>query len=409
MLKPNLKLMAHQQNAVDFVVKNNGIGALFHDPGCGKTISALATFDALRVREPILRMLVICPLSLIQGTWAKEIEKYTDYKWCDIHGVKHQDNKEVEIKGLYRAIGFSDIFLCNFESLLSNVKKEELEKILLIGTWLVVIDESSKMKNHAAATTEKLLGFWKKGKYTKGIKDYCKHRIVMSGTPAPNNEGEYFCQMKFLSDRILGDNFYKFRNHYFQMSRGKEVVKGAVYNKATLSEMFKSGYKYEFNPALKEELYTKMKPWCHMVKAKDCLDLPEQVDEYRMFEMQGEQARVYREMKNEYIAEIKNEITWKSNSTSGADHGPFDAVPVESPFIVANIILTKMMKLRQITSGFAIDENDQVHTIGKDNPKLDMLLEIVEEVGQEQIIIWGQFKHEIQIIVQELSKIAGVS
>ena len=209
--------------------------------------------------------------------------------------------------------------------------------------------------------------------------------------------------MKFLSDRILGDNFYKFRNHYFQMSRGKEVVKGAVYNKATLSEMFKSGYKYEFNPLLENELFDKIRPWCHMVKAKDCLDLPEQVDEYRMFEMQGEQARVYKEMKTEYIAEIKHMIN------TSVTNPKLEGSSLDSSFVVANIILTKMMKLRQITSGFAIDENDQVHTIGKDNPKLDMLLEIVEEVGKEQIIVWCQFRHEIQMVVNELKKIGGVS
>ena len=248
------------------------------------------------------------------------------------------------------------------------------------------------MKNPQAATTEKLLGFWKKGKYTKGIKDYCKHRILCSGTPAPNTESEYFPQMKFLSDRILGDNFYKFRNKYFQMHRGKEIVPGAVFNKATLSEMFKSGYKYEFNPALKNEFFNCLKPWCHMVKAKDCLDLPEQVDEYRLFEMGGEQLRVYNEMKTQYIAEIKHEIKDKP-----------------SDFVVANIILTKMMKLRQVTGGGVIDENEKVHFIGKNNPKIDMLLDIVEECGQEQIIIWAQFRFEVEMIVKELYKIGKVS
>ena len=51
-------------------------------------------------------------------------------------------------------------------------RRKELEDLFTLGNgdeYLVVIDESSKMKNHAAATTEKLLGYWKKGKYTKGI------------------------------------------------------------------------------------------------------------------------------------------------------------------------------------------------------------------------------------------------
>src|ERR1019366_4697937 len=79
------ELMQHQKDAVSFAVANKGVAALHHEPGCGKTLAALATYDALKQVEPDLKLLVICPISLIHGAWTKEIEKFTDYHWIDLH------------------------------------------------------------------------------------------------------------------------------------------------------------------------------------------------------------------------------------------------------------------------------------------------------------------------------------
>lgn len=380
-------LMEHQKDAVSFALKNNGVSALYHEVGCGKTISALSIFESLRAfRDPSIKLLVICPISLIHGAWSKEIDKFTAYNWWDLHG------KRGKVQAYNRNFT-PDIYLINFESLIVKKRFEDLKVLLSSGgDWMVAIDESSKMKNHSAGTTERLLGWWEKKKYTAGIRQFCKYRVLMSGTPAPNIEWEYWAQMAFLDASILGDNFFKFRNIFFEMRRGREVLpQGVILNKATLSELYNNGYKYIFNEARRQTFFESMKPWCHLVKAKDCLDLPEAVDEYRVIEMKDDQLRVYKEMKNQYIAEIR-EMMKKPEEI---------VIPEElrsepnSHIIVANIVLTKMMKLRQITSGFAIDEAHVAHAVGKGNPKLDALSDIIEECGKEQIIIWCQFRWEI--------------
>ncbi len=243
----------------------------------------------------------------------------------------------------------------------------------------------------------------------------------MSGTPAPNIEWEYFSQMQFLSDDVFGDNFYKFRNRYFVMQRGKEIMPGVTMNKSSMREMFAQGYKYVFNEGMKDEFYAKMKPFVNMVKAKDCLDLPETVEEYRLVDMTAQQAKVYKDMKTEYIAEIKGFISDDKNKQIINMYGiqmecisdVCDKTPMNreesTSFIVANIVLTKQMKLRQITSGFAIDENGVEVSIGSKNPKLDEMLSIVEECGKDQIIIWVEFKYEAKILSEALNKISGVS
>jgi SNF2 family DNA or RNA helicase len=135
------------------------------------------------------------------------------------------------------------------------------------------------------------------------------------------------------------------------------------------------------------------------VRAADCLDLPDHMDEFRSIEMKPDQSKIYKQMKTQYIAEIKNYI----NDQRDPIH---DVMP--STYAVANVALTKLMKLRQITSSFVIDDKGNEIAIGP-NPKMDELLDIVEECGQEQIIIWCQFHWEIKQIAKEISKIGGVS
>ncbi len=355
------QLMRHQQEAIDFALSKKGVAAFFHEVGCGKTLSALSTFTELRKTDPTLKLLVICPLSLIHGAWTREIKKFTTYNWMDLH-----DNK-------VKAFGPLDVAIINFESLISDRKLKELIDLLNMQPgWMCAIDESSKMKNHKAKTVQRILQ----------LKKYFKHRIVMSGTPAPNVEWEYWPQMFFLDDSILGNNFYKFKNTHFALRRGNQAMApGVVMNAATIRKMHEQGFKYEIVPAKKEQMFTRMKPWCHMVKAKDCLDLPEEIDEYRMIQMNEVQRKVYRQMEKAYIAEL------------GQDK-----------YAVANVVLTKMMKLRQITAGFAIDDKQNAIPISPTNPKMEELFDVIDECGREQIIIWCQFHWEMDQIEQRLKE-----
>lgn len=363
--------MEHQIKGVEFLVKNGGIGALFWDVGTGKTIGSLATYLYFKEKEPDLKLFIICLLSLIEGAWINEIEKFAPHLyWHDLHAVTSNNPNIKNIHGC-------DIWIVNFEYIISKTKFDEMKVQLSRHRWMCVVDESSKMKNHAAKTTECILE----------LANLFQHRVVMSGTPAPNIEWEYWPQMKFLNPAILGDNFHRFKNLCFKLKRGKQVMEGKYMNKNALREMFKQGFKYEIDPKRRVEMMERMKPWVNIVKARDCMDLPEEIDEYRIVEMDSSQRAAYNEMKEHLVLELKE----------------------SESFAVANIILTKFMKLRQITSNFCINENGQAIQIGRKNPKMQALEEIIEECGNEQIIIWGHFHFEIESIVKLLEGHGGVS
>lgn len=361
-----MQLMKHQIKAVEFLDHNKGVGALYHEVGTGKTISALSTYQYFRHREAGLKLFVICPLSLIEGAWIKELSKFApDLRWHDMHGNTQN------FKGKHAG----DVYIINFEYLISENKFTALKQFLSYHQWMCVIDESSKMKNNQAKTTERILD----------LAQYFKHRVLMSGTPAPNIEWEYWAQMTFLSPEIFGPSFHRFKNIYFTLRRGKQAAPGAFMNKAALRELFKQGYKYDITPANRQKMLERMRPFCDFVAARDCIDLPDEVDEYRIVEMRPEQEDAYDTMKELCVLELKE----------------------SQSFAVANMALTKLMKLRQITSGFVIDEDGKQVDLLKINPKMDALAEVIEECGDKQMIIWCQFHWEIDKVAALLQEFGG--
>jgi len=357
----SFELMRHQRDAVNRAVINNGKIAFFHDIGCGKTLTALATFSDFRNFDPHLKLLIVCPLSLVRDVWIREIEKfYPQYNWFDLRLRKRKHPH-----------ANTDIHIINYESLLTNNFKRIYDLIAEGENWMCVADESSRLKNAKSRTVKKLLE----------LRKYFKYRIVMSGTPAPNIEWEYWPQMEFVDPAILGMHFYKFKNIYFTLSRGNEnLPPGIIMNSMTLRKMHEQGFKYSIVPQKRDELFERMRPWCHQINARDCMDLPEETNEYRRIRMSERQEEVYHQMKRSYIAEIR-----------------------EEKFIVANVILAKIMKLRQITSGFAINVDGEELPIGTKNPKIEELLALIDECGKEQMIIWCQFHWEMDQVEKILT------
>ena len=339
-----MNLYQHQKDGIQFIIDNGGIGALYWEMGLGKTLGALSIYQHYRASEPHLKLLVICPISLIEGAWGEDIKKFTEFTYINLHNNLRIDPK-------------IDIYLINFEAFVGK-KHIYVSQIAKEFPLMCVIDESSKIKSHSAITTKRILA----------TRNFYKYRIVMSGTPAPNNEMEYWPQMAFLRPALLPDNFYKFRNIYFCLQRGKQVMTGQMMSRQAAREIFSSGWKYGILPNKKQELIKKISLVSHWAKKIDCLDLPEQVDEFRKVEMTLLQRKAYKEMERDCLTYIQDSA------------------------VVAQVALTKIIKLRQITSSFALGEKF-VEIPGC--PKTKELIAVLEEAGPQQVIIWCNFHAEI--------------
>lgn len=365
-------LYKHQQNAVDFAIKNGGSVALFHDCGLGKTRSILEIFAHYRRQDPRMRLLVICPLSLINAAWGEDVQKFTSFKYIPYGDIK---------PGRYNGGADSDIIGINYESLITASRLPEIRRLLMSGPWMMAVDESSRLKNPKSITTKTLLH----------LAPLAKYRIIASGTPMPNSEMEAWAQAKFVRADSFPDSFFQFRNQYFHLGRGNQVMEmnGRVMTRGLMAEIFQRGWKYQITPEKRELLMAKMQPFCDWVRKEDALDLPEKIDEVRLVKLNPNERKTYNEMRLHLITEIK----------TGRQLGGV----AETKEVTAQVALSKLMKLRQATSGFLYTEDHTALRPGRSS-KMRELSDVVEELGKQQAIIWVQFHEEVDAIGKMLAE-----
>lgn len=344
MTKP-LKLYDHQLVALKKSLAHSSYG-LFMETGTGKTPVAVCnakhrSIMRWQVFKEKHKVLVICPLSIIKPVWEKELPKW----WP---GVKVQNLWRARKQG--KSFDMScDVFLINFES------ARKLNVAFMSQIHQVIVDESSKIKTFNSKITE----------YLHNFKGTIKHWLLMSGTPAPNSLLEYWSQMYLINDDILGHNYYRFRAiNFYTIGWNKFVW------------LPKKEFSENIGKLLAKQSYA--------VRKEDCLDLEPQSFQSREYEMSGQQAKVYKQMLQQNIALIE-------------DAKVLDGVP-----IVAANELVKIMKLRQITAGFARDEDGIDYQVT--DRKLKLLMGTLDEFPNQPVTIWCQFHWEIKKIMGLLGK-----
>lgn len=353
-----MKLFKHQLEALN-IAKTQNL-AMFHDCGCGKTRTALEVINAFMANpDKYCQALVVCPLSIIEAAWIEDCKKFTPHlDIVSLWSKKSADRKK-------RLAEEHDIYVANFETF-----KLLYNDIVAKRFGIIIVDESSKMKDFSSQTTKALLSFAGiNSKKSQFKSDYIiPHRYVLSGTPAPNDMDEYWSQIKFITgagNDVFNDNFYAFRNYYFYSINITPV------NRI-----------YKFRKQMQQEFMDKMKSVAHVVRKEDALDLPEQTHVIRNVKLSDAELKAYNTLENDFILQVENDV------------------------VLAETALTEIMKLRQLTSGFCYTMNGETYQTG--TSKLNELKDLLTEIGNHQVIIWANFKQEIQLLLNELPNSAAI-
>uniref|UniRef100_A0A6M3KZQ9 Putative helicase n=1 Tax=viral metagenome TaxID=1070528 RepID=A0A6M3KZQ9_9ZZZZ len=329
---PHPFLMTHQRNDIKLALtKDRHLFA--NDTGTGKTFLAI---ELIKLRN--IKTLVVCPLSIIMAAWFEDLDKFRpELTKCNLwQQWKRQ-------KRLYQqALNRHQVCIVNFESF-----KVQVNYLRNANFEMVIVDESSKIKSPKAAITKELTTFC----------DNVQYVYLMSGTPAPNNDLEYFSQVRIIDPIIFGKSYYSFRNRYF----------------------FNPGYGFKWisQRDMRPKFLSQLSKAMTVIRKEDVLDLPERTFNLRDVLLDPNEKKVYNEMAKTLVAEIENEEITAYNAA------------------------VKIMKLRQVTSGFIFNENGVPLTIGKS--KLNELLSLLEEIGDKQVLIWTQFQYEASEIVKALA------
>lgn len=232
----------------------------------------------------------------------------------------------------------ADIYVMNYESykiLLNEIRKKNFD--------CLIVDESSVMKNMSSQITSMILE----------MQTVIPHRFVLSGCPTPNHNSEIFPQMKLIDPDVFGNNYYGFLARYFHQDMANPHI----------------WYQTDDD---KERYYARLSEKAIFLKKDDCVDLPEKVFEVRRFDMAKNQRKYYDNIVNDIQANINQ---WSKFEFTA-----------------------KLMKLREVTSGFIINKDNTITDF--DNNKVKLLGEVIEEIGNQPIIVWCQFQHEIETLAE---------
>ena len=339
-------LYPHQQAAIDKAAQ--GSLAIFHSPGLGKTRTCLEIF--LRLRTPDMKLLVVCPKSLLDAAWGADIEKFTTMTWCHL---KRYDRT-------------AEVFLINYEALIRPSGLRLLQESgLLMHSLMLVCDESSRLRNPTSHTTKTILALAAK----------CTHRFVCSGTPAPNGLYELWAQLRVVAPQSVHQSFWAWRREYFHLGRNGRSMAEPPPSRRVMATLFQQGWSWQITEANRDRLLSRAMPISHWVRKEDALNLPERIIQVRHLTLSDSEAKAYEAMRKTLVVEFQSEV------------------------ITAELALTKLMKLRQLASGFLYGAT--VHRLG--TSRLRLLEETLQDLGEQPIIIWAQFHEEIE----QISKLLG--
>ena len=335
--------------------------AIFAEMGTGKTKIALDNACILYNKGKIDRLLVVAPKGTYMNWVDQEIPTHVpDYIEKSILAWKPNitTKYEQELKAIRDVNDYKfKIFIMNVESL-STKKGIYYAKLFLTSKSMMIVDESTTIKNPQAKRTKNILSLAREAKY----------RRILTGSPVTQSPMDLWAQMDFLDPEILGQqSYYAFRTRY-------AVVITA--NAAGGTHKYQKIVKFK-NLAQLGQLVS---PHSYRILKKDCLDLPEKTFTKREIELTDEQKTAYTEMKANAMTILKGESLTAVN------------------------VLTQLMRLHQITCGHM--KTDGGDTLNLKNNRLDELMQILAETSGKAII-WANYIHDILNIEAAIKKEYG--
>ena len=316
--------------------------ALLMEMGCGKSITAVAISGRAYLNGLIKKLLVIAPKSIVT-VWEEEFSKFADFSYSLTVLKGSSEKKKGQLKQIKKR-GLQ-VAVINYDST-ALIEKDLMQ-------WkpdFIVADESTRIKNPNAKTSKSI----------HKISKTCKYRMILTGSPITQNLLDLYSQYKMLDQSIFGTSFYAFKNYYAVLGDYNQPV----------------GYRNL------PELIEKTHSIAYRITKEEALDLPKTIDETHGIVLEGKAQKLYKQFaKDSYMELSKGDVT------------------------AANI-LTKLLRLQQITGGFikADEETQRYEQISK--AKIEALSDIVETAIQagEKLVIMARFIPEIKEICKLIKK-----
>jgi SNF2 family DNA or RNA helicase len=355
-----LRLYPYQRVDVRFMSINKR-ALLAQPPGLGKSAVTVRTLQVMHAMgEAVFPALIVCPNSLKYTTWAKEFGR-----WAPELAVTVVDGSAT--KRRKQLAEDSDVFVMNWEALKLHsfleqygttpltAKEKEVKELNEMGLWTVVFDEVHRMRDPRSQQTR---AAW-------ALAHEAANAFGLTGTPIGNNIGDLWSIMHAIEPKWFPrrtkflDRYAVTKLNYFG---GHEIL--------------------GINPHTKKELFQITDPLMRRVPKSAALpQLPPKLPvQYRETPMAAKQAKAYKEMEETMVARL-NEI------------------------LIAPSPLSALTRLLQFASASAeIDEKGQVK-LSVPSPKIDDMVELLEEMGDEPLVVAAVSRQLIELAAERLDKL----
>ena len=349
------KPFAHQKKALE-MSWDKEVFAYFMEMGTGKSKVLIDNIAMLYNAGKINGALIVAPKGVYKNWFDSEIPNHMpDYIEKRV-GLWRTDPKAKDLQPLFKTGAELHILIMNVEAFSTKKGMQFAERFLNSHKVLMGIDESTTIKNPAAKRTKNIVS----------LRPLTKYRRILTGSPVTKSPLDLFTQCYFLDSYLLDQSsYYAFKSRYAicrkinVSGRQVEIVVG-----------------YTNLPELSE----KLKPFSYRVLKDDCLDLPKKTYMKRTIELTDEQKKVYKQMKQEAIAFLNGKM------------------------VTSATVITQLMRLHQITCGHFKSNDGTVQDLK--NNRITQLMDILEEV-EGKAVIWAHYRHDIEKIVEAISKKYG--
>lgn len=256
------KPFEHQKTTASFLTLHKRAFCL-NEQGTGKTGSVIWAADYLLKQKRIRRVLVICPLSIMDSAWRNDLFKFAMHRSVDIaHGTAAKRKEVIESQAEFVIINYDGV----------EIVADAIEQG---GFDLIVVDEANAYKNAQTVRWKTLNRLVKPDTWL----------WMLTGTPAAQSPVDAYGLAKLVNPKGVPRFYTAF----------KDMVMYKV-----------SQFRWIPKPTALDTVFNALQPAIRFTK-DECLDLPEMTYVDRKVELTKQQQKYYTLMKNRMVMEAAGE------------------------------------------------------------------------------------------------------
>jgi len=263
------KPFEHQKDTASFLTMNKK-AFCFNEQGTGKTASSIWAADYLMNQGKVNRVLVVCPLSIMDSAWRNDLFSFAMHRTVDVaYGSKEKRKKIIEAGAEFVVINYDGV----------EIIKDDIANG---GFDLFIVDEATHYKN---VQTKR----WKTLNKIIGEDDWL---WMMTGTPAAQSPLDAYGLAKMISPLSVPRFFGSWR----------DIVMWKV-----------TQFKYKPKETAKDTVFKALQPAIRFTK-DECLDLPDMVYTKRFVDMTTQQKKYYETLRKQMVMKVAGEDVTAANA-----------------------------------------------------------------------------------------------